>query len=109
MKPDYHAESRLSRGEVVLFRLMDNDEVIAIFPELPGDSNPNTCLSYMIVGQHGACDKSLITELNKAKLYDAISMIEELQSLGYELIMPEYGLESIKNWRIYKDDNYNQG
>jgi hypothetical protein len=39
----------------VQFRVFrDDNSVIAIFPEIPGDANdPYTCQSYMHVGQHG--------------------------------------------------------
>ena len=92
---NYRTESRLTRGEKTLFRVLEG-EVIAIFPNLPGDMNPNTCLSYMHIGQHSSCDKSLIDELLIAKLGMCEDLIEELQSMGYELIMPDYGLETIK-------------
>ena len=48
---DYKTESILTRGVETCFRVLE-DEVIAIFPTLPGDMNPNTCLSYLHVGQH---------------------------------------------------------
>lgn len=40
----------------VLFRVFPKDgSIIAIFPTLPGDMNPDTCSSFMHVGQHSAC------------------------------------------------------
>ena len=32
------------------------NEVIAIFPELAGNSDPSICQSYQHIGQHGACN-----------------------------------------------------
>lgn len=45
----------------VLFRVWrDTGDVIAVFPTLPGTYEPDTCLSYEHVGQHGACRYSVI-------------------------------------------------
>lgn len=39
----------------VVFRRWGKD-IIAIFPEIPATLNPDECDSYMLVGEHGACD-----------------------------------------------------
>ena len=39
----------------VIFR-KSRHEVLALFPELPGTMDPNTCLCYAHVGQHGSAD-----------------------------------------------------
>ena len=42
----------------VIFRKLKDGDIIALFPELPGDMNPyHTCESYMHVGQHGAASE----------------------------------------------------
>lgn len=44
----------------VIFRTFKEGDVIALFPELPGDMDPySTCMSYQHVGQHGAASVSL--------------------------------------------------
>ena len=61
-------------------------EVIAIFPELAGDSNPyRTCMSYMHVGQHGAVSLDY-TEFTFPSRADEVEPLKrELESLGYDL------------------------
>jgi len=61
-------------------------DVIAIFPELPGDGNPyRTCLSYQHIGQHGAItlDYTQFTfPLIQRREYEDLYF--ELVSIGYE-------------------------
>ena len=40
----------------VVFRQFGDGEVVALFPDEPGDCAGHTCMSYMHVGQHGAAD-----------------------------------------------------
>ena len=68
----------------VIFRQFPNGEVIALFPELPGDTDPGTCMSYMHIGQHGTatarCGK---TRLARPDAYAPLA--RELTGLGYDL------------------------
>jgi hypothetical protein len=67
----------------VIFRKF-NGEVLALFPELPGDSNPyRTCLSYQHIGQHGAAAIDL--KAAPATLAEYAPLARELESLGYEI------------------------
>jgi len=69
----------------VIFRIFKG-EVIAIFPELPGDYNPRlTCLSYQHIGQHGAASVNLTEDTRPAKLAEYAPLMEELTSIGYDL------------------------
>jgi hypothetical protein len=73
----------------VIFRSTDNDEepeVIAFFPELPGDSNPfRTCLCYEHAGQHGAASLEFYRCTKPASLDEFLSLWAELESIGYDL------------------------
>ncbi|UBF29931.1 hypothetical protein K9N68_37610 (plasmid) [Kovacikia minuta CCNUW1] len=80
----------------VIFRVFTKTgQVIAFFPEMIADSNPNNCLSYMHVGQHSAADYSALahsTKENKwtpqtrmAKVEEYSSLKTELEGLGYVL------------------------
>ena len=64
-----------------------HNEIVAIFPQLPGDSSPRrTCLSYMHIGQHGAITVNyakFTTELTYRPDYQ--ELYDELISLGYDL------------------------
>lgn len=72
------------------------DEVIALFPSLPGDSDPyRTCLSYQHDGQHGAAAMDLFT-LPPATAQEFTPLFEELESLGYNL---RIGLRATKSDR----------
>ena len=71
----------------VIFRKFDeSDDIIAIFPEIPGTNNGWDCQSYMRVGQHGAADPHgilQITTLASAAEYGELK--KELENIGYKL------------------------
>ena len=73
----------------VIFRFWNvSQEVIAIFPELPGDSNPSTCMSYEHMGQHGACNPDGIIQESRLALPEEYEDLKkELESCGYDLII----------------------
>lgn len=85
---------------VVIFRKFpDTGGIIAVFPELP--ASPDTrreCLSYMHVGQHGACDlfyffqEGATVPCDNPEHYGALK--SELEQLGYNL-------------RVYRSDQLN--
>ena len=62
-------------------------EVIALFPELPGDNDPySTCLSYQHVGQHGAAAVSLMDVTRPATPEEYAPLMRELvAAVGYNL------------------------
>jgi AraC-like DNA-binding protein len=71
----------------VIFRRWSEKEggaVIAIFPTLPGDMNVHTCLSYMHVGQHGACRPDLlIADTSPCPFYLYRDLKAELEAAPY--------------------------
>ena len=68
----------------VIYRILEG-EVLALFPELPGDYNPaTTCLSYMHIGKHGAATTD-ITGRRLATPAEYASLHAELTSIGYDL------------------------
>lgn len=72
----------------VIFRVLrDGGDVIALFPELPGDGNPYvTCLSYQHVGQHGAACVNLIPAYTRPASFDEYApLLKELAALGYSV------------------------
>lgn len=69
----------------VIFRKLQN-EVVAVFPELPGDSNPyRTCLSYQHIGQHGAITLDFAAWTLPATPAEHADLAKELESIGYNL------------------------
>jgi len=73
---------------IVIFRFWKvSNNVIAIFPEIPGDMNLYTCSSYEHLGQHGACNPNGIIEDSRlAKPEEYEDLKEELEnSFGYNL------------------------
>lgn len=69
----------------VIFRQFPDGEVIALFPELPGTIDPNTCLSYMHYGQHGSADTGIVRNTYPCDPQDYESLLKELVSIGYNL------------------------
>lgn len=74
-------------------------EVIALFPEIPGDMSPFSCLSYVHYGQHGAAMVSghgwkLATKAEYADLK------AELEAIGYNLDVKFRGCPAYFNARL---------
>ena len=72
--------------KVIFRKWKNNGDVIAIFPQLPGNNNWSTCLSYENIGQHGTCGEALIiahTQPANQSEYKALK--NELESIGYNL------------------------
>jgi hypothetical protein len=68
----------------VIFKIFEG-EVIALFPELAGDTNPyRTCLSFQHIGEHSCADVSL-SSLKPAKPSEYQRLFWELVGRGYEL------------------------
>jgi hypothetical protein len=72
---------------VVLFRrFLGSRDIVALFPYGLGTHNPETCASYMHVGQHGSAEPyhtRRITAPAKPEEYRALA--DELISIGYRL------------------------
>lgn len=67
----------------VVFRKFKDGQVIAIFPYLLGNRNPNTCLSYM-KGQHSVCDEFEIVKATQiATFNEYVGLLNELLGFGY--------------------------
>jgi hypothetical protein len=66
----------------VIFRVMLNGEVIALFPEIAGDRNAGNCMSYMHIGQHGVAYAKLDRRLATPEEY--APLLAELQRVGYD-------------------------
>lgn len=72
----------------VIFRQFKDGkhEVIAFFPELCGGHLPNTCSSYLHVGQHGAADcQAIVRGTRLAHPSNYADLKAELESIGYKL------------------------
>ena len=71
----------------VIFRKWRKDEeVIALFPEIPADYEGHLCQSYARVGQHGGADRLLVMRMTvPAKLGEYTALKQELEGLGYSL------------------------
>lgn len=83
----------------VIFKRL-GDEVIALFPALPGDTNPlRTCLSYEHDGQHGAATMDLFA-LPPATAQEFTPLFRELESLGYTLRIGRRATKSDRAARI---------
>ena len=69
----------------VIFRKFNNNEVIALFPDLLSGQHNEYIMSYMHIGQHGDASKELMTELKHAKPSEFESLYLELKQIGYDL------------------------
>ncbi len=69
----------------VIFRVFEDGDVIALFPNEQADNEGNV-MSYMKIGQHGAASKELILELRPATLEESEDLKNELTKIGYDWI-----------------------
>lgn len=68
----------------VIFRKFPDGEVIALFPELPGDNSVLNCLNYMHNGQHGSGKATLEGTKPVDKDWNG-TLKHELTAIGYNL------------------------
>lgn len=75
------------KTRVIFRKFKGSEDLIALFPQIPGDNDIATCSSYMHIGQHGAanlvhcmCYATLPAE---PKEYEGLK--KELEGLGYNL------------------------
>ena len=70
----------------VIFRAwIYGNEIIALFPEIAGDTTGYNCQSYMHVGQHGAASPNIIQDTRPARPDEYKKLYEELTEIGYNL------------------------
>ena len=83
---DFLEEEKIEIKDKVIFRKWkDTGDVIAIFPEIPGNFIGH-CMSYERVGQHGVCCPPYVIESTKPCTPDEYhSLMVELESIGYRL------------------------
>ena len=80
----------------VVFRKFDNDEVIALFPEIKFGCPHYEIMSYMHIGQHGEVDHHAVVEQTK------LATEEEYQTLLNEIknIYYDYDIKVMKKLNV---------
>lgn len=74
----------------VIFRvwLANSPNVLALFPDIPWNRQGTLCTSYESCGQHGGADyEGCMTKTRPAKPREYVDLLEELESIGYRLIV----------------------
>jgi len=69
----------------VIFRKFSDGDILAVFPEMPGDSSIGTCGSYQHIGQHGACSIFISDITKPATPREYADLKAELEMIGYNL------------------------
>lgn len=60
-------------------------EIVAVFPTQPGSRAAYDCMSYMRIGQHGACSREWFLEDTKpCPNEDHKKLLSELENIGYD-------------------------
>ena len=68
----------------VIFRKW-KDNIIAIFPDIPGTMEDSSCSSYMKIEQYGTCNpQHIIKESHPATREEYHNLLEELRAIGYD-------------------------
>jgi hypothetical protein len=60
-------------------------ETIALFPELPGTTDPHTCLAYVRVGPHVNASADLARLTRPSTPEEVAPLKGELEAIGYDL------------------------
>lgn len=73
------------KTKVIFRKWRDTGDIIALFPQDPGDASPYTCSSFMHVGQHSSADPAyLIRERTvAAKPAEYRELAHELRAAPY--------------------------
>ena len=75
---------QLMKTKVIIRAYRSGGDVIALFPEIPANSNPMHCLSYQTIGQHGAASVDLSHCTRPATADESAAMLEELRRMDYD-------------------------
>jgi hypothetical protein len=79
-------EQDTEKTKVIFRQFTDGTgEIIALFPELPGNRDLDTCMSYMRVGQHATASVRLVEDTILAHPSNYATLKAELEDLGYNL------------------------
>lgn len=92
---------------VVIFRVWD-DDVLALFPELPADIQGKYCTSYQHVGQHGQADYDhCIYKSRPAKPDEYAELAAELKRAGYKLDIKRRATYKMhqKRWKTAREQD----
>lgn len=69
----------------VIFRKLEKGDIIALFPQFPGNVAGTFCRSYQHIGQHGAADYGWVIEISEpATEEEYADLLQELRDIGYE-------------------------
>lgn len=69
----------------VAFRVYRENDIIAIFPTIPGTYSVGTCQSYMHIGQHGHVNLRINLLVTKPATPEQYAELQkELVSIGYD-------------------------
>lgn len=73
-------------------------DVTAVFPTLPGTSDPYDCTCYAHIGQHSTCGKDWYFKTRAATPEEYASLKRELESAPFG-----YRLKIVKRWTQHHD------
>lgn len=72
---------------IVVFRIFE-DQVVALFPEIPASNDSYSCSSYAHIGQHAAANYYFVIDHSKpAKPEEYKALKKELESPPYEYVL----------------------
>lgn len=68
----------------VIYRKYAEGDIVAVFPDEPGTTDPSTCLTYQSIGQHCSAGAALVMAHTKPAAPDEYWRLElELVNQGY--------------------------
>ena len=71
----------------VVFRRYFDEQIIALFPDVPWSERLGEVASYMHIGQHGAADyRHVVATTKPATKKESAGLLNELRQVGYNNI-----------------------
>jgi hypothetical protein len=69
-----------------MWTINEKEELIALFPEIKADFDPDNCMSYQTIGQHGAANYEYIMQNSRNATPEEYKyLLNELIDIGYEV------------------------
>ena len=69
----------------VIFKKYYNGNIVAAFPQMPGDNSHFNMQCYEHVGQHGSGAESYLSLWKPAKPHEYAELLAELKAIGYDV------------------------
>lgn len=93
--------------KVIFRKHPEDDEIVAVFPEIPGTNEPEICTIYAHVGQHSSAHcRVLMRSTRPAHPEEYSALMQELEAIGYWLDVRQRLTPAMRRTRIAELKRY---